>query len=59
MVMNNQWCFLYTKLRKSKITRGHNYTLEKKQSILDVRKYSTDGVHASTGSMFKKRQVSR
>ena len=54
---------------ESKITRGHNYTLVKKQSRLDVRKYSfsqrtinvwnklsTDCVHASTSSsvnMFK------
>ena len=29
-----------SKLRKVKITRGHNYTLVKKQSRLDVRKYS-------------------
>ena len=48
-------------IKESKITRGHNYTLEKKQSRLDVRKFSfsqrtinvwnnlsTDGVHAST-----------
>ena len=28
------------KIKKSKITRGHNYTLAKKQSRLDVRKYS-------------------
>ena len=47
-------------LKLSKITRGHNYTLVKKQSRLDVRKYSfsqrtinvwntlsTDCVHAS------------
>ena len=26
-------------IRESKITRGHNYTLVKKQSRLDVRKY--------------------
>ena len=27
-------------IKERKITRGHNYTLVKKQSILDVRKYS-------------------
>ena len=26
-------------IKKSKITRGHNFTLVKKQSRLDVRKY--------------------
>ena len=48
------------------ITRGHNYTLVKKQSRLDVRKFSfsqrtinvwnnlsTDCVHASSVNMFK------
>ena len=30
----------FSKLRKSKVTRGHHYTLVKKQSRLDVRKYS-------------------
>ena len=48
-------------IKESKITRGHNYTLVKKQSRLDVRKFSfsqrtinvwnnlsTDCVHAST-----------
>ena len=28
------------KIKESKITRGHNYTLAKKQSRLDVTKYS-------------------
>ena len=50
----------------SKITRGHNYTLVKKQSRLDVRKHlfsqrtinvcnnlSTECVHASSVNMFK------
>ena len=32
--------FFFSKLRKSKIIRGHNYILVKKQSRLDVRKYS-------------------
>ena len=51
-----------------KITRGHNYTLVKKQSRLDVRKYSfsqrtinvwnkvsTECVHASSVNVFKNR----
>ena len=54
------------RVKESKITRGHNYTLVKKQSRLDVRKYSfsqrtinvwnklsTDCVHASSVNMFK------
>ncbi len=53
-------------IKESKITRGHNYALVKKQSRLDVRKYSfsqrtinvwnklsTDCVHASSVNMFK------
>ena len=56
----------FFEIKESKITRGHNYTLVKKQSRLDVRKYSfsqrtinvwnnlsTDGVHASSVNMFK------
>ena len=52
-------------IKESKITRRHNYTLEKKQSRLDVTKYSfaqrainvwtnlsTDCVHTSSVSMF-------
>ena len=52
--------------KEGKITRGHNYTLVKKQSRLDVRKYSltqrtinvwnklsTDCVLASSVNMFK------
>ena len=55
-------------IKESKITRGHNYTLVKKQSRLDVRKYSfsqwtinvwnklsTDCVHASSVNVFKNR----
>ena len=51
-----------------KITRRHNFTLVKKQSSLDVRKYSfsqrtinvwnkfsSDCVHASSVNMFKNR----
>ena len=30
----------HNKIKESKITRGHNYMLVKKQSRLDVRKYS-------------------
>ena len=58
----------FVKINESKITRGHNYTLVKKQSRLDVRKFSfsqrtinvcnklsTDCVHASSVNMFKNR----
>ena len=31
---------IFFEIKESKITRGHNYTLAKKQSRLDVRKYS-------------------
>ena len=53
-------------IKESKITRGHNFTLVKKQSRLDVRKFSfsqrtinvcnkssTECVHASSVNMFK------
>ena len=53
-------------IRQSKITRGHNFTLVKNQSRLDVRKFSfpqrtinewnklsTECVHASSVNMFK------
>ena len=56
----------FFEFKESKITRGHNYTLVKKQSRLDVRKLSfsqrtinvwnnlsTDCVHASSVNMFK------
>ena len=56
----------FFEVKESKITRGHNYTLVKKQSRLYVRKYSfsqrtinvwnnlsTDCVHASSVNMFK------
>ena len=55
---------IFFEIKESKITRGHNYTLVKKQSRLDVRKYSfsqrtinvwnklsTDCVHASRPSV--------
>ena len=32
-------CNFFFKIKEMKITRGHNYTLVKKQSRLDVRKY--------------------
>ena len=54
------------KIKQSKITRGHNFTLVKKQSRLDVRKFSfsqrtinventlsTECVHASSVNVFK------
>ena len=31
---------IFFEIKESKITRGHNYKLAKKQSRLDVRKYS-------------------
>ena len=57
---------IFFEIKESKITRGHNYTLVKKQIRLDVRKYSfshritnvwnklaTDCVHASSVNMLK------
>ena len=54
-----------SKLKKLKKIRGHNFTMVKKQSRLDVRKYSfsqrtinvwnnlsTDCVHATSVNMF-------
>ena len=59
-------CNIFFEIKESKITRGHNYTLVKKQNRLNVRKYSfsqwtiniwnklsTDCVHASIVNMFK------
>ena len=58
----------FFEIKESKITRGHNFTLVKKQSRLDVRKISfsqrtinvwnnlsTDCGHASSVNMFKNR----
>ena len=58
----------FFEIKESKITRGHNFTLEKKQSKLDVRnfsfsqrtinvwnKLSAECVHASSVNMFKNR----
>ena len=55
---------IFLEIKESKITKGHNYKLVKKQSRLDVRKYSfsqrtinvwhnlsTDCVHASNTSV--------
>ena len=59
---------LFFEIKESKITRGHNFTLVKKQSRLDVRKFSfsqrtisvwnklsEECVHASSVNMFKNR----
>ena len=40
MVMKILILIFFSEIKESKITRGHNYTLVKKQSRLDVRKYS-------------------
>ena len=58
--------YIFFKIKESKITRGHKFTLVKEQSRWDIRKYSfsqriikvwnkfsNDCVHAS--SMFKNR----
>ena len=37
---NIDYNIFFLEIKESKITRGHNYTLVKKQSRLDVRKYS-------------------
>ena len=67
MVMKILILIFFLEIKESKITRGHNYTLVKKQSRLDVRKYSfsqrtinvwnnlsTDCVHASSVNMLDK-----
>ena len=59
---------IFFEIKESKITRGHNFTLVKKQSRLDVRKFSfsqriinvwnklsAECVHASSVNMFKNR----
>ena len=59
---------IFFKIKESKVTRGHNFMLVKKQSRLDVRKFpssqrtindwnklSTDCVLASSVNMFKNR----
>ena len=62
---------IFFEIKESKITRWHNFTLVKKQSRLDVRKFafsqrninvwnklSTECVHASSVNMFKNRMTS-
>ena len=57
---------IFVEIKESKVTRGHNFTLVKKQSRLDVRKFlfsqrtinvwntlSAECVHASSVNMFK------
>ena len=59
---------IFVKTKEGKMTRGHNFTLVKEQSRLDVRKYSfshrtinvcnklsTDCVHDSSLNLFKNR----
>ena len=59
---------IFVEIKDSKITRGHNFTLVKKQSRLDVRKFSfsqrtinvwnklsAECVHASSVNMFNNR----
>ena len=59
---------LFSEIKESKITRGHNFSLVKKQSRLEVRKFSflqrtinvwnklsEECVHASSVNMFKNR----
>ena len=68
MVMKILILIFCSKIKENKITRGHNFTLVKKQSRLDVRKFSfsqrtinvwdtlsTECVHASSVNMFKNR----
>ena len=58
----------FFEIKESKITRGHNFTLVKKQSRLDFRKFSfsqrsiniwnklsTECVHACSVNVFKNR----
>ena len=66
MVMKILILIFFLEIMQSKITRGHNFTLVKKQSRLDVRKFSfsqrtinvwnklsIECVHASSVNMFK------
>ena len=66
MVMKILIIIFFLEIKQSKITRGHNFTLVKKQSILDVRKFSfaqrsinvwnklsTECVHTNRVNMFK------
>ena len=66
MVLKILIIIFFFEIKESKKTRGHNYTLVKKQSRLDVRKYSfsqrtinvwnnlsTGCVHANSVNIFK------
>ena len=66
MVMKILILIFFLEINQTKITRGHNFTLVKKQSRLDVRKFSfsqriinvwnklsTECVHADSVNMFK------
>ena len=66
MVMKIFIIIFFLEIKESKITRGHNFTLVKKQRRLDVRKFSfsqmtinvwnklsTECVHASSVNVFK------
>ena len=68
MVIKILILLFFFEIKEIKITRGHNFTLVKKQSRLDVRKFSfsqrtinvwntlsTECVHASSVNMFKNR----
>ena len=68
MVMKILILIFFLEIKESKITRGHNFTLVKKQSRLDVLKFSfsqrtinvwnklsTECVNASSVNMFKNR----
>ena len=68
MVMKMLILIFFFEIKESKITRGHNFTLVKKQSRLDVRQFSfsqrtinvwnklsTGCVNASSVNMFKNR----
>ena len=59
---------IFFEIKESKITRGHSFTMVKKQSRLDVRKFSisqrtinvskklsAECVHASSVNLFKNR----
>ena len=69
MVMKILILIFFFEIKESKITRGHNFTLVKKQSRLDVRKFSfsqrtinvwnklsAECVHASSVNVFKNRR---
>ena len=68
MVMKILIPIIFFEIKESKITRGHNFTLVKKQSSLDVRKFSffqrtinvwnklsAECVHATSSYVFKNR----